>query len=150
MSALYKDLFQYLENNDLLDSLNEIDLFALHYVYVPRINASLAEFQSQWNHHAIRTANHQTPLTLFQKNIDLCPRDPSVVSDVTYGVDYGGPLPEMITTNNVIVPELDLHLSEEQHLFIQQRVSPLEDDGNSGINHFLEVVGIISGFFNSE
>ena len=65
MSALYKDLFQYLENNDLLDSLNEIDLFALHYVYVPRINASLAEFQSQWNHHAIRTANHQTPLILF-------------------------------------------------------------------------------------
>ena len=37
MSALYKDLFQYLENNDLLDSLNEIDLFALHYVYVSKI-----------------------------------------------------------------------------------------------------------------
>ena len=113
MSALYKDLFQYLENTDLFDSLNEVELFALHYVYVPRINASLEEFRSQWNHHGIRTANHQTPLTLFQKNIEQCPRDPSIVSDETYGVDYGGPLPEMVTTNNVIVPESDLQLSEE-------------------------------------
>ena len=32
LSALYKDLFKYLENNELLDSLNEVELFALHYV----------------------------------------------------------------------------------------------------------------------
>ena len=45
LSALYKDLFEYLENNELLDSLNEVELFALHYVYLPRINASFAELQ---------------------------------------------------------------------------------------------------------
>lgn len=45
LSALYKDLFEYLENNELLDSLNEVELFALHYVYLPRINASFAELR---------------------------------------------------------------------------------------------------------
>ena len=58
MSALYKDLFGYLENNQLLDSVNEVHLFALHYVYMPRINTSLAGFRLQWNHHGLRTANH--------------------------------------------------------------------------------------------
>ena len=34
MSALYKDIFRFLENNGLLCSLNEIHLLALHYVYL--------------------------------------------------------------------------------------------------------------------
>ncbi len=66
MPMLYKDLFQFLENGELLDSLNEVDLLVLHYVYLPCINASLAEFKSQWNHHGIRTANHQSPSALWQ------------------------------------------------------------------------------------
>ena len=51
LSALYKDLFQFLENNELLDSVNEVHLYALHYVYLPRINAALAELRIQWNWH---------------------------------------------------------------------------------------------------
>ena len=44
MTALYKDLFEYLERNNLLDLLNEIHLYALHYVFLPRINKSIDEF----------------------------------------------------------------------------------------------------------
>ena len=40
MSALYKEVFKFLEENTLLDSLNEVHLFCLHFVYLPRINAS--------------------------------------------------------------------------------------------------------------
>ena len=54
-SALYKDLFERLESNGTLDSLDELHLLALQYVYIPRINASLREFTSQWNYHGIRT-----------------------------------------------------------------------------------------------
>ena len=90
--------------NGLLNSLNIVHLFALHYVYLPRINASLGEFKLQWNHHRIRTANHQTPLALFQVNINAIPTDPVEVRNDVYGIDYGGPLPD-ITTNKVVVPE---------------------------------------------
>ena len=40
-SALYKELFDFIESSGILDSLNELHLLALQYVYLPRINASL-------------------------------------------------------------------------------------------------------------
>ena len=40
-SALYRDLFRYFESIGTLDSLNEIHLYVLQYVYLHRINKSL-------------------------------------------------------------------------------------------------------------
>ena len=49
-SALYKNLFELLESNGTVGSLDELHLLALQYVYIPRINASLREFTSvKWN-----------------------------------------------------------------------------------------------------
>ena len=145
LSAVYKNVFQFMENNGLLNSLNEVQLFALHYVYLPRINASLDEFKLQWNHHGIRTENHQTPLALFQVNVDDVPNDPAEVYHDVYGIDYGGPLPE-ITMNNV-VPVSDVELSDdEEYQYLQQSVCPLEDDGNHGIDHYLKAVDIVRNF----
>ena len=64
-SALYKELFDFIECSGILDSLDELHLLALQYVYIPRINASQCEFTSQWNHHGIRTVGHQTPLAMW-------------------------------------------------------------------------------------
>ena len=58
LSAHYKDVFKFLQESMLLDSQNEVHLFALHFVYLPHINASLQEFKCQWNHHCLRTADH--------------------------------------------------------------------------------------------
>ena len=41
---LFANLFYYIEQCNLLDSLSEIDLYALHYVYCSRINSALVEF----------------------------------------------------------------------------------------------------------
>ncbi|XP_028411149.1 uncharacterized protein LOC114533754 [Dendronephthya gigantea] len=111
LSALYKDLFQFMENFGLLDSLSEVDLCALHYsacascyIYLPRINASLTEFRSQWNNHGIRTANHRTTLELWQTNIHSLPGVPEILNVEGYGIDHEGPLPEITTNNNISVP----------------------------------------------
>ena len=61
LSALYKGIFNFLQERMLLDPLHEEHLFALHFVFSPRINASLSEFKQQWNHHGMRTTRHQTP-----------------------------------------------------------------------------------------
>ena len=145
LSALYKDLFKFMENTGLLDSLSEVDLFALHYIYLPRINASLTEFRSQWNNHGIRTENHQPPLVLWQSNIHCLPDDPGGPIE-SYGVDHEGPLPEISSNNNVIVPEC-LQLNEEQYRELQQRVNPLAEDGNNGIELFLATVNLVNGMF---
>ena len=51
VTLLYYRLFYYLEEMDLLDPLNNVHLWALHYVYLRRINRSLDEFVLSWNNH---------------------------------------------------------------------------------------------------
>ena len=54
-----------MENQGILDPVSERDLYALHYVFLPRINLSLSTFQEGWNNHGIRTEQHMTPNQLF-------------------------------------------------------------------------------------
>ena len=39
VTRLFYNLFYFLEQHDLLDPLNECHLFALQYIYIPRINS---------------------------------------------------------------------------------------------------------------
>ena len=67
VTGLYYRLFYFMENQLLLDPLNELQchIFALYYVYFPRINRALHIFRQGWNHHGIRTANNYSPHQLF-------------------------------------------------------------------------------------
>ena len=65
VTLLYYRLFYYLEQMDLLDPLNNLHLWALHYVYLRRINRSLDEFVLGWNNNPIRSACHKTPQQLY-------------------------------------------------------------------------------------
>ena len=42
-------IFHFLEDSCLLNSHSEFDLFALHYICLPKINASLEQFVEQWH-----------------------------------------------------------------------------------------------------
>ena len=44
-----------MEEEGILDRNNITDLFVLHDIYQPRIQASLDEFKKGWNHHPIAT-----------------------------------------------------------------------------------------------
>ena len=39
----FRNIFLFLENEGFLDRLNEVHVFALHYIYMPRINKALEE-----------------------------------------------------------------------------------------------------------
>lgn len=45
----FRNIFYYLEGETYLDSLNEIDLFCLHVVYLPRVNFALKEFAESYH-----------------------------------------------------------------------------------------------------
>ena len=39
-SAYFKDLFKFIKDNEILDSQNELDLYALYYIFLTAIQAS--------------------------------------------------------------------------------------------------------------
>ena len=43
----FANIFNGMEDMGLLDTLNEVHFFALHYVYLPRINRALQHFTGQ-------------------------------------------------------------------------------------------------------
>ena len=65
INNVYHDLFSFLESEGIIDIDNEMHLWALHYVYLPRINQDLRLFCSQWNNHGLRTERNRSPLQLF-------------------------------------------------------------------------------------
>lgn len=65
VSAYFNDLFLFMENVGMLDSNNPLHVRALQHVYLSRINRSVDEFVSQWNHHSLRTMESNSPLQLW-------------------------------------------------------------------------------------
>ena len=60
--SMYYHLFCYMEDNGILDPSDVVHLYALHYIYLERINSSLASFTDG---HPLRTANNSSPSQLW-------------------------------------------------------------------------------------
>lgn len=58
-------LFYSLEDVGLLDPDDIIDLCALHFIFLPRIQSHLDAFRDAWCNHSIRTAHNRTPNQLW-------------------------------------------------------------------------------------
>ena len=58
----YIDLFLYIEEESILDRNSITDLFALHYIYQSRIQASLDELKKDWNHHPVSPEKKRYPV----------------------------------------------------------------------------------------
>ena len=63
--------FSDLEDSELLDLMNDTDLFYLHEVFLDRINLSLNQFVAVHNNHGLSTEQNQMPLQLFRLNLCL-------------------------------------------------------------------------------
>ncbi|XP_051814938.1 uncharacterized protein LOC127537125 [Acanthochromis polyacanthus] len=117
VSAYFKDLFIFMENVAVLDSTDPVHIRALHHVYLPRINRSVDEFVTQWNHHSLRTMEGNSPLQLW-----------------TTGMLW---LHEDQTLNHVHVQQQQQWHHQHQWNAELGHTNPLNDDGNHGIELFL-------------
>lgn len=68
-------IFTVLESEELLDTLNEVDMYCLHCVFIPRIDKCLAELQLGWNHHSLSTEGNKSPYQLFLEGMCAENRD---------------------------------------------------------------------------
>lgn len=151
VTRLFYRLFYYMEHQDLLDPTNEVHLFALHYVFLKRINSALQQFGEGWNSHGIRTAHGMTPNQLFiagvlqLRQMNLTAFDFFNAVDNNYGIDAD----DMATNDDdddegVSIPRSTVQLSEQQLRTLHSRINPRTSDGNHGINHYQHVVQYVN------
>ena len=145
VTEVFYRLFYYLEYHELLNPIDEKHIFAVHYVYLPRINKSLTEFKDAWNNHKIRTEHGSTPNQLFTSGalrlregglsaLDFFDR----VED-DYGVQEDGITPYE-DEEGVEVPPCRLNLSVNQLQELKETIDPLSDSDDFGIDIYERVV----------
>ncbi|PKC12038.1 hypothetical protein RhiirA5_258462, partial [Rhizophagus irregularis] len=87
----YSSIFMYLEDRCGLNINNNVYLFCLHFVFLPRINENLKQWRVSWNNHKLRTEKHQTPIQLYTKGMiesGFRGMEDEVVDPNDYGIDW--------------------------------------------------------------
>ena len=67
--VIYQGLFNHMENRHILSIENDIQMFALHTVFVPRLRADLNVWKNSWNTHPLRTQSNMTPMQIWNSDI---------------------------------------------------------------------------------
>ena len=57
--------FCFLEDVEILDAGDEIDLYTLHYIFIPIIQKQLDSFKQAWACHPLRTERNRSPQQLW-------------------------------------------------------------------------------------
>lgn len=60
-----------MEQQGILDVGNEVHLWALHLVFLPRINKALDIFTNTWNNHKLSTQGGKTPYQLYVRGMKV-------------------------------------------------------------------------------
>lgn len=150
---IYYDLFKYLEQCRIVILENEIHMWALHFVYQPRIQRSLNSFVEMWNSHKLSSERGKTPDQLFvQGALSLFRHDTPAINEIfgedmnsEYGVDWNGPIVPTAESNNVTVVLTNSPISMVDYAQLQLEVDPLSDIHNDhGISHFLNTVDFVN------
>ncbi|XP_068702664.1 uncharacterized protein [Montipora foliosa] len=154
VTEYFRRLFYFLENQALLDATSEIDLAALHLVFIPRINNSLRNFKASWNNHKLSTENQKTPNQLYILGmLRMFGSNHSAVRDFfeenIVAENYGVSEPEIADAilperNEVVVPVNAVSLSGECLVELQRLVDPHSHDGNHGISMYIQARDIIN------
>lgn len=151
VSFHYVNLFNFMEEHGVLDSLNELHLFCLHFIYLPRIQRAVREFRDQWNNHGLSTERGLTPLQLWQRGIvnNAGSHNPSLngICDVDSEliIDDSMPVAQLQTNNNVVVPSVISNINDTTMAYLHQTFDPFADDENHGIDLFSSLVSFLEG-----
>ena len=155
VTKMYYHLFYFLEHHGLLDLLNEVHLYSLHYVYLPRINTAISVFRDGWNNHGLRTMHNSTSRQLFVSGAlqlyhsGLAALDFFSDVDDSYGIDEEeeSPMPE--EPESVVIPESTIHLPPEHLELLQQRINPLAICDDHAVGMYESTVQLVESFLNS-
>lgn len=110
-------IFMSMEEIGILNPINEIDLWCLHYCFCHIINQKLKSWVNAWIRHPLSSEHNQTPLQLWLRghfdNNDQLSVDHTIVHD-DYGIDWDGPATADADTEDVDVEDTNCPLSYDQ------------------------------------
>ena len=69
VTQMYYRLFYHMERIGILNPLYNVHLFALHHVYLPRINNAIEMFVRGWNTHPIAKSGGKSPMQLYTEGM---------------------------------------------------------------------------------
>lgn len=143
-TCIFYDSFYELEESGLYDSNDQVHIYALWYVFTPRINRHLLMFQNGWDNHPLRTEGNMTPnqLWIYGQRTHY----EEIISNYSsYGIDWRGPTPSRVIDNQygVHVPEINLNLSPQQEDILKTSIDPLGQSDDFGRNIYMDCVNIL-------
>ena len=148
--STYAIVFHSLENEGVLDIENEVDLFCLHYVYLPRIQESLQIFKRGWNHHALSTECGWSPMQLFTAYSLENPLFDTNVDELSYGIDSDNDDIEEDSEREVSVPETSSPLSEENMVVLRTDIDPLQDSRVYGVDLYINTIVLVFALLENQ
>ena len=143
-------LFYNMEDLGFLNPLDETHLYALHFVYVPRINQCLQLFCNGWNNHPISTSQGYSPMQLYTMGMI------SIRNEGVPALDYFAPVDNnygMYETNDtcfsngssdasVTIPETS-PLTDFSLESLPSLINPLQSSNNRGIEIYQTVLNYL-------
>ena len=147
-------VFNVMENEGLLDLSNDMDVFCLHYVFLPRLNRALEEFRLGWNHHGVSTEGNQSPYQIWIAGVlsddyggytavqDI--RNPDLT---VYGVESGSlamGAADNDENNIVTLLEPNCPLNEEQLQILTGEIDPLSNSSNFGVDIYPRAINCVA------
>jgi hypothetical protein len=138
-----------MEMSGILNPEYSVHLFALHLVYLPRINRALQEYKEAFNHHAVRTENNWSPYQMWLNGM-MHERNPLAHSQLDdnpndleyYGYDPQGPSP-LEDNGGVVLPEVALANDEEIQSFVLANVNPLSPSNDMGVDIYMNALQLV-------
>lgn len=138
----YSEVFHDLEFRGELNPKNDVDLFCLHYVFLPRINRAIQEFAASYNCHNLSTEKNATPLQLFWANQSLI--------ELHRGQEIYYPevsVPDLLSRREdlpyVEVNSIPCCLEGQAFEELKRSIDPLGQSGNKGRDIYLQTVNFV-------
>lgn len=147
---LYYTIFYELEESDLLDVDKDSDLFALHYVFVPRINTQLTQFKNAWNRHPLRTEGGLSPEQMWNRGLlSAAPQWQEEISSGLVSENYGVETNDLHFSSDmfeeIVVSPVELDMNDQEFEFLSSNFNPLEISDSYGIDIYESVRAYIIG-----
>ena len=143
-----------MEEAGILDRGNTMHVFALQYIFLPRINRALEMFTEAWNLHPVRTELNWTPEQMWLNGmIDLRNQQLTAVADVAetvdsfyeldwYGFDPQAPHASDDGRSAVVVD--DIEIPEDIARQLSCDINTLGESNSFGIDLYLHVLEIMN------
>nr|XP_054600126.1 uncharacterized protein LOC129164370 [Nothobranchius furzeri]XP_054600127.1 uncharacterized protein LOC129164370 [Nothobranchius furzeri] len=123
VTCKYYNELHTMEEGQLIDLSDEIHLFCVHYVFLPRLKSDLKCFLHSWNFHPIKTEGNLSPEQLWHIGMLQTPvEEPNVEAVEHLFQDYS--FYADLEDGGVVVSEIPSPLSEENLAVLQGLVNP--------------------------